>query len=327
MMGTPAEPGQPDAAVEPSGVAASERRFRKLLTNTRDIVSLVSEDGQMLFTTASQVGALGYQDQWTNIQPFTIVHPDDQDRANAAWDEAMGRPGEAVETEVRMRMSDDEWADLVITGVNLVDDPDVGGVVMTARNVTDLRQAERLASSQAAVLELIARGASLTEVFDRCVDLVEANDLGGRSSIYLLDGDDLNIRAGRAPSRLNEVMRPGPRHRSRSVCDRAISSGTAEVVADLEQVADGEFTDELAVALRELGIRAAWSQPIRSVPSGKTIGSISTIYDRPHLPTAHERQVGEVACSLASIAVEHQETQARLAYQAMHDSLTGQVGS
>src|SRR5690606_33873510 len=43
-------------------VAASERRIRKLLTNARDIVSLVAADGTMQFTTAEQVGALGYED-------------------------------------------------------------------------------------------------------------------------------------------------------------------------------------------------------------------------------------------------------------------------
>ena len=321
MMGTPAQPGRPDAAGATSEVAVSERRFLKLLTNARDIVALVSEEGEILFTTATQVGALGYHDQWTNIRPFSIVHPDDQSRAHAAWAEAMERPGEAVEAEVRMQMFDGEWADLVITGVNLFDDPDVGGMVMTARNVTELRQAERLASSQAAVLELIARGATVTEIFERCVELVETNGVGGRSSVYLLDGDELRIHAGRAPSRLNEFVRPGPRDERRSLCDRAIVTGMAGVLPDTD--AANDFAPEFGRIAGELGIRAAWSQPIRSVPSGKTIGTMSTVYERPHTPTAHQRQVGEVACSLVSIAIEHQETQARLAHQAMHDSLTG----
>ncbi|MEO6989672.1 MAG: EAL domain-containing protein [Aquihabitans sp.] len=323
MTGAPPPPDPTESAADTTEIAASERRVNKLLNSARDIVSLVDIDGRILFTTASQVGALGYHQEWADISPFSIVHPDDQERAGASWLEAMRRPGEAVETEVRMRMASDEWADLVITGVNLFDDPDVGGMVMTARNVTDLRQAERLASSQAAVLELIARGASVTEVFERCVELVEDNGVGGQSSIYLLDGDELQIRAGRAPSVLTEAVRYGPRHEGRSVCDRAIKFGRAEVIPDLTQIPDGEFVDELVAVISGLGLGAAWSQPIRSVPSGETIGSMSTIYDRPHVPTAHERQVAEVACSLVSIAVEHQETQARLAHQAMHDSLTG----
>ena len=75
------------------------------------------------------------------------------------------------------------WVDVIVSGINLLDDDDIAGVLMTARDITDLRRAERLASSQSEVLELIARGAPLAEILERCVELVEENGVGGRSSI------------------------------------------------------------------------------------------------------------------------------------------------
>ena len=80
----------------------------------------------------------------------------------------------------------------------------------TIKDLTDLHltrlslgTAERLASSQAAVLEGIARGEALSIVAEACVQLVEANGVGGSSSIYLLEGARLAVLAGRAPAAVN----------------------------------------------------------------------------------------------------------------------------
>jgi len=308
------------------GVAASERRYRNLLANISDTVSLTDADGNLLFSTGRQNRALGYTAaHWEELHPLSLIHPDDLARATAAWDEGLARPGVELSAEVRMRGANGTWVDVIVTGVNLLDDPDVGGMVITTRNITALRRAERLASSQAAVLELIARAAPLADVFERCVELVEENGIGGRSSIYLLDDEDrLVMRAGRAPQALNDFMAPGPRRPPRCLCDVAITSAQAAYLPDLDHPPDlgTDLTDLLALG-RELGAGAAWSQPIASIGSGEPIGSLSTIYAHPHVPDPHERRVGELACSLVAIAVERVENEARLAHQALHDGLTG----
>ena len=301
--------------------AASERRFRKLLINSRDVVTLIDAEGELVYTTVQQTGALGYgQDYWNVVHPGDVVHPDDRAKAADAWAAALARPGETIETEVRMLDAAGGWVDVIVSAINLLDDDDIAGVLMTARDITDLRRAERLASSQSEVLELIARGAPLAEILERCVELVEENGVGGRSSIYLLEDEHLEIRAGRAPRALNEWMREPPRTPPRCLCDVAIASGEA---AFIREVADAAMHDGLRSLAVELGIQAAWSQPIHSAGTGEVVGTLSTIYDEPHAPSGHELLVGELACSLVAIALERVATEARLAHQALHDSLTG----
>lgn len=302
-------------------LAASERWLRKLLTNISDTVSLVGADRRLIFTAARNNKALGYTpDYWEHSDPWSLIHPDDLDRVIVGWQESLDDPGVEVTTEVRMRQADGLWADVVITGVNLLDDPDVAGIVVTTRNITAIRRAERLSSSQAAVLELIARGAPLAEIFERCVELVEGNGMGGRFSIYLLDQGRLEMRAGRAPVALNDFMREPPRLPPRSVCDLSIATGGPAVVHDLRQ---GEGLAEFRAMGDEIGVRAAWSHPIVAGDAGEVIGTLSTIYEAPHTPDRHERQVGEVAGNLVSIAMERVTNEERLAHQALHDGLTG----
>jgi diguanylate cyclase (GGDEF)-like protein/PAS domain S-box-containing protein len=312
-----------DATIGVASVAAlerSERRTRKLLDSSRDIVSLTDAEGRLLFTTASRNGALGYPEGfWDGLHPLSLVHPDDLHRGVEAWAESLQRPGEVIEVEVRMRTAGDHWVDVVVTGVNMLADPDVGGIVITARNVSDLRRAQRLSSSQAAVLELIARGAPLVEVLERCVDLVEDNHVDGRSSFYLLEEDRLRMWAGRAPVELAEFVAPPPRDPHRSLCDPSLLSGEPAVLADTH--ADG-VDPELRAVLDRVGVRAGWSQPI-VVGSGEVVGRLSTVYDVPRVPEPYERRVGELACGLVAIALDRFAHESRITHQALHDGLTG----
>jgi diguanylate cyclase (GGDEF)-like protein/PAS domain S-box-containing protein len=308
-------------AEEHQGPSASERWFRTLLMNISDTVSITDADGRLLFTSGAPTNLLGYDSGfWAGREPIELVHPDDLERALAGWNRSIENPGVEVSEEVRMRSANGTWQDISVTGVNLLHDPEVGGIVVTSRNVTDLRRAQRLAASQAAVLELIARSEPLPVVAEACLHLLADNGVTGRSSIYLIDGDRLELSAGAAPASLVEWMREAPRTRNRSLCDEAIVTGGPVVACDVHQV---ELTDGLRYIAENEGIRAAWSQPILAIGSGRPVGSLSTLYDDVHEPSAHERQAADVSCSLMAIALERAETEAQLAHQALHDGLTG----
>ena len=300
---------------------ASERWFRSLVMHISDTVSITDEEARLLFTSGAPNNLLGYEaDFWSGREPIGLVHPDDLDRALAGWQHALDNPGVEVSEEVRMRSANGSWQDISVTGVNLIDDPEVGGIVVTSRNVTDLRRAQRLAASQAAVLELIARSEPLNAVAAACLRLLADNGVDGRTSIYLIDGDHLELSAGAAPMALVEWMREAPPGRDRSLCDASIASGAPVIVPDIEAA---DLSNGLRTIARNEEIRAAWSQPIIAIGSSRPVGSLSTLYDEVHHPSSHERRAADVSCSLMAIALERAETEARLAHQALHDGLTG----
>jgi diguanylate cyclase (GGDEF)-like protein/PAS domain S-box-containing protein len=300
---------------------ASERWFRSLIMRISDTVSITDAEGRLLFTSGAPNNLLGYDTGfWSGREPMTLVHPDDLERAIAGWERSLAEPGVEVSEEVRMRSANGAWQDISVTGVNLLHDPDVRGVVVTSRNVTDLRRAQRLATSQARVLELIARSEPLPVVAEACLGLLAENGVTGRSSIYLVEGDHLELSAGAAPAALVEWMREAPPSPARSLCDQAIATGSPVIAADVEHV---ELSEGLRYIADNEGIRAAWSQPILAIGTGRPVGSLSTLYDEVHEPSPHERQAADVSCSLMAIALERAETEAQLAHQALHDGLTG----
>ena len=303
------------------GAPWSEHWIRSILTHISDTVSIADADGKLTYTSGLGAHLLGYTDGfWVDRHPMELVHPDDLPRALDAWARCRANPRVEILEEVRMRAEDGSWQDITVSGVNLLDDPAVGGFLMTTRNITALRRAERLASHQAAVLELIATGEPLGRVAEACVDLLGDNGFTGRCAIYLLDEASLVLRAGDAPPSLAEWMARPERHPGRSVCDAAMAARAPVVVGDVT-VAD--LPAELHAIAADEDIAAAWSLPIVSIATGHPVGSLSTLHDRPHQPTDHERRVAEAATSLMAIAVERVETESRLAHQALHDALTG----
>jgi PAS domain S-box-containing protein len=133
-------------------VRASEARLRTLLTHCRDIVSVVAPDGRRLFVSDAYHRQTGYPPgDLAGTSLLARTHPDDQPAVAAALTRMMAAPAEEVPTEFRYRMADGRYVPIEATGVNLTDVPAVGGILLSARDVSDrkrleeqLRQAHKL---------------------------------------------------------------------------------------------------------------------------------------------------------------------------------------
>ena len=122
---------------------ASERRFRAIVDNSSDIIAVLEPDGNW---TASDAGTrqLGYP---KGFDPdggvFSLVHPDDMGIAAEALAEVLdGRRGPMDAIELRLRDIDGEYHFYECVGQNLGNDADVGGVVITSRNVDRRKELE-----------------------------------------------------------------------------------------------------------------------------------------------------------------------------------------
>lgn len=168
-----------------------------------------------------------------------------------------------------------------------------------------------LLDRQTTVLELIAGGASLTEMLTAVTVALEELIPASRCSVLLLDGP--RLRHGAAPS-LPPVYSAAID--GMSVGDRAGSCGTAAFL-DVEVVAEDIDVDPRWAGYRELamphGMRACWSSPIRgSTPGGpdpqsrrRVLGTFAVYHDRPHWPTPRERRLVGRFTHLSSVAIEH----------------------
>jgi PAS domain S-box-containing protein len=141
-------------AMREADAARIQARFRSLVNSSSDMITVIDSAGQIVFASPSVERSLVLPERGYGGTPLALlIHPDDRPRAiDFLADVARGRaPGEPVEW--RMRAADGTWMEVETTATGQLDDPDVQGIVLNSRNVTErkrleaqLRQSQRLES-------------------------------------------------------------------------------------------------------------------------------------------------------------------------------------
>jgi diguanylate cyclase (GGDEF)-like protein/PAS domain S-box-containing protein len=113
-------------------------QFGHLFRHANDIITVVDATGQVLYASPSNERVLGYPDGWRSPGGvLDLVHPDDLGAALTEFD-ALVRGTRAPEPfRMRVRTQDGSWKHMETLGTNLIDEPSVGGIVLTSRDVTD----------------------------------------------------------------------------------------------------------------------------------------------------------------------------------------------
>jgi len=120
----------------------NEARFRAMVRDSNDIMAIVDTQGRLVYASPVTERILGLDvEPLVGTDVFDLIHPDDRDAARRAF--KFTREGkEADRVEVRLRRADGGWRVMEAIATNMLDDPAVEGIVISARDLTDRRQAE-----------------------------------------------------------------------------------------------------------------------------------------------------------------------------------------
>ncbi|MEO6629759.1 MAG: EAL domain-containing protein [Aquihabitans sp.] len=299
----------------------AEARFRALVQFSSDVVVVVDPRGMVTYASPSVERILGVANTGDDFNVFDLVHPDDVSLARHNLGLAVADPErmQGSPTELRIRTGDGEWRLLEVLGQNLVNDPDVGGIVFNGRDVTDRRWAEDLVTEQADVLEGIARGLPIDSTLNRVVAMIERRVPGAVASVASLRDDGWMVHPW-APNFPPDLTRRFDDHPADSSLARALRQIEPMLFAD---VATDPRWDDLSEAVTAAGFRSCWCFPML-VPGGDhQVGMITVLHPDARLPRPGEVELLERARNLAAIAVERRRFEGELEHQAMHDVLTG----
>ncbi|THF68989.1 PAS domain S-box protein [Deinococcus sp. Arct2-2] len=122
----------------------SEGRFRSLVQNASDLITVLDERGVILYESPSVNAVLGYAPEdligHSVLEYLPAETHDEVLRIVAAL--VTGGAGTTVRPTFRFRHANGEWRALEGLMTNLLGDPHVGGIVINSHDITDRQQAE-----------------------------------------------------------------------------------------------------------------------------------------------------------------------------------------
>jgi diguanylate cyclase (GGDEF)-like protein/PAS domain S-box-containing protein len=261
----------------------NEARFRAMVRDSNDIMAIVDPRGRLVYASPVTERILGLEiEPLIGTDVFDLIHPDDHDVARRGFQ--FTRDGkDADRVELRLRRADGAWRVMEAVATNLLDDPAVEGIVISARDLTDRRRAE----------------AELREAQERFRSAFEYAPIG--MALVTLEGRPFRVNRalvqilGRGESELLSSSLLDVCHRDdRDACREAVSRLFAGVTqsAQLEQRFVHHDGHPVWVSLSASLVRDVNDEPMYLVCQVEDIGE--------------RRASGEA-----------------LAHQAVHDPLTG----
>ena len=292
----------------------SESRFRALIENGLDNISLLDMDGTLLWESPATVRMLGYQpNEYIGHDVFSLVHPDDLEWMREIYTELIQTPGSRQHRLFRLRHANGtwRWAEAIVT--NLLNEPSVNALVVNYRDVTDRKQAELeitrlLAESQRRLKQLealhsidlaISASMDLRTTLSVLIQHVESLLNVDAVDILLFNPDlqQFTFSAGRG-FRTDEIQRARVRF-GKSFAGRIVFERRSVVVSGEQAMSvDPDFSS----IYEKEGFIAYAGVPL--VAKGQIKGVMEVYHRLPHSPEPEWLNVLETLAGQAAIAID-----------------------
>jgi PAS domain S-box-containing protein len=288
---------------------ANEERFRSLVHNSYDIITLHDAQGRVTYESPSAARAFGYEPgALIGKDPFTFIHPDDLPAVQGALAQVVKRSHRGIPTEFRFQHKDGSWVHVESVASNLLDNPGINGILITSRDVSAKKAAEK-------AIQSILRGTSsaVGEAFFRSLVLELAAALQTRCVFVgeLLSAEVRRVRTvafcvdGKIAENVEYDLQNSP---CEQVVGRSLGFFPREVCCRFP-------ADPL---LAELGAESYLGVPLFTA-SGVPLGLLAVIHDQPLPESERTRSL----CTIfgARAGAELERLQAEKALRESEDNL------
>ena len=159
-----------DKLVAEQKLEDNEKRFRALIENGHDIITLIDVNGNAIYRSPSYFHTFGYSaDEMTKYPAYHYVHEEDAAKLKDLIANMIVTPGSSASGEWRQKHKDGHWIWLEGKATNMLHDPSIKAIVNNYRNITERKLNEQKLAEANQLLE--------KKVIERTEELIEANKL------------------------------------------------------------------------------------------------------------------------------------------------------
>ncbi len=281
-----------------SAVRTSEEKYRDLINASPDAICVVDADGKCILVNPAGVNLAGRSqdeligssitDTYLAEERHLLANRLEKLKAEGSFRferKFLRKNGEVIPVEVSLSALRGRHYQAII------------------RDISQRKRREGLLAGENRVLEMVAKGDSLSDILEILCLLVEEQSSGVLASILLMDANGKQLRHGAAPNL--------PKAYTEAIDGAFIgpavgSCGTAAYRAE-QVIVSNIATDPLWDAFRDLALShsllACWSTPIFS-SEGKVIGTFAMYYREPRSPSPLEQDTIKHITHLAGVAIQ-----------------------
>lgn len=119
-------------------------RFRALIEHSPSMMCVLDESGRYEYVSPSVEDLTGYRPRELRGEvAFELVHDDDVERLLDEFRRILSHPDYRPRVQYRFEHASGEWLHLESTAVNRLEDPDVEGLIVNTRDVTEQERTRR----------------------------------------------------------------------------------------------------------------------------------------------------------------------------------------
>lgn len=153
-----------DVKKQETKVRETKKRFQRILKHSSDVVVITDCTGELTYISPAIESQLGYDPQELIGGEFTrLFAPSERERAHRSFEFIKTRGEDTLTFELQGTTASGDTRWLEIQGTDYLDDPEINGVMLNIRDVTDRNTAEN---------EVLQTQERYEEILRNCPDLV-----------------------------------------------------------------------------------------------------------------------------------------------------------
>ncbi len=143
----------------------SESRFKLLIENSPDAITLISREGAFKYVSNSARKMFGFTtEELTDLSPVGLTHPDDLAAVIANLVEIQQFPEKVITCEYRFRHKNNTWLWIESTFTNLFAEQAVEAIVINFHDITARKRLEKIQQVQYNIAKAALTSGSLEEL-------------------------------------------------------------------------------------------------------------------------------------------------------------------